>query len=553
MPLTGRQKAGIGVGLTGLFTAIVAFVTRKPPIPKVCTPGEPDTCFNSDLYRCSMEGKWELLQEDSSFCVVAPTRLHGKVRDKADPERYIAGVLVEIVDTALSDTTDSGGNYSIADTPFGTVTLKFTGPEKYKVLTKAVELTAGINNRIEDVFLEYIPEIVTGNISGRLEELDVVTGFTTPIPNIEVSINGYSTYCDSEGYFLFTDMPFRRYSTITAPGYKPLPIDLDLMGDVDLGVVQMVAIGVEFVITLDKLEISPASVVVGVAVEISCRAGLSIAPVGEEVTRTVTLYINGSAVDSKTITLVRTNKYWPASTTVRFEYAPATSGTYDVEVDGLTGSFEAIEYINYATLTAIEKVLDIRELMTGFVYTEANVMIAEHNIELLNVPELGFDGTNLWFTATVSHNEPPREAGDKAYGWRIYAETIHWDKADDYINRLNSLLGFKIPSGWKTALPQYPAGVVKPEVAKDSFFGPISLWIDHADREHPMNEEVSDTIYCIGKPYKGSLLIPKYISDMYTGGNFVVFITAIYRKGYSIDHFKVWKVGEIAYWPSPPY
>ncbi len=58
--------------------------------------------------------------------------LQGTVTD-ADTGYAIAGVLVEVVGTAFSAYTNSSGDYSIADIPVGTYTIRFS-KEGYEVL-----------------------------------------------------------------------------------------------------------------------------------------------------------------------------------------------------------------------------------------------------------------------------------------------------------------------------------------------------------------------------------------------------------------------------------
>lgn len=540
--LTKRQKVGAGALITGIITAIVAAVTRKPPIPTECTPGEPDRCFDGDLYRCSLEGRWKLLEKNSPLCV-APTRLHGRVRDKAN-HNLLSGVLVELVDTGLFDTTVTG-MYHIDDTPFGTQTLKFTHPD-YKLLVKTVDLVPGINNKIEDVFLETIA--VIGSIRGRLKELDVATGFTTPIPNIAVNIDGYTAICDSAGYFYFANMPFAHYSTLTAEGYKPLLIDLDVIGDMDLGVVEMVRVEAEYIIHLDKLEISPPSIVVGVAVEISCQAGLSIAPVGEAVTRTVSLFINGALVETRDITLVRTNKYWPATTTVRFVYTPASAGTYSVEIDGLIGSFEAIGYVNYATPVGPELAWDVHEIVPRIpercIPDSFPLSALNRDINIVSVNDIGFDGKTVWYTIEVAHNETGG-IWDDPHGFKIYLDIIAESEYTKLINIINA--GRYVTKDKCRELWKYKFNPLFPPVDENKHWDYIAMsqWIDHAEAGHPWHEEESNIITHSETIEKTTY--PK--RPPLPAGKYKILLAAYYRRTwpYSVDKFKGWLIGEIIF------
>lgn len=66
MPLTKRQKVGAGAVITALIATIVAAVKAKAA-PEVCTPGE-TKCIGRDLYECSPECEWVLLETNSPSC-----------------------------------------------------------------------------------------------------------------------------------------------------------------------------------------------------------------------------------------------------------------------------------------------------------------------------------------------------------------------------------------------------------------------------------------------------------------------------------------------------
>jgi len=321
MPLTKRQKVGVGFGIGGLITAIVAGIKAKAP-----PPGPPPP----------------------------PTRVHGRVTDKVS-QHNIPGALVEVVGTRLSDITDAGGSYHIDDAPSGDGRMRFSALD-YQTLEIKVNLKEGINN-IVNAELETAKTV--GSIIGKLEELDVATGYTSPMGNVEVTVDGDKAWADSEGYFAFIDMPFKYYGTLTVNGYRPYPLNLDLKGDADLRVVEMIPVVAEFVIHLIDLSLTPTSVAVGQTITITCQATLFIAPVNQKITRAVTLTINGVPIETRDITLTRTSEYWPASTRVYFEFTPTIEGIYDIELDGLPGAFEATPPVNYLALSpTIEKVAD---------------------------------------------------------------------------------------------------------------------------------------------------------------------------------------------------
>jgi len=292
------------------------------------------------------------------FECVALTRAHGRVSDEAN-QTNIAGVLVEIVGTTLFDTTDAGGNFHIDDTPFGVCTFRFS-KDGYAIKEASIELIRGLNNPLGIIYLT--PAVEVGSIRGKLEELHPATGDTTPMPNMIVNVDGHSTQADSSAYFLISNLPLKYYSTLTVEGYLPYPLYLNVIGDHDLGVVEMISEEEEFVIHLTSLQIEPMTVAVGQAISISCQAVLYIAPLNQPVTRTITLTINGIVVETKDVILTRTSEYWPASMRVYFEFTPETEGSHNVELDGLAGSFDVTPPINYLTLTTPKKVSSMLDI-----------------------------------------------------------------------------------------------------------------------------------------------------------------------------------------------
>ena len=106
-------------------------------------------------------------------------------------------------------------------------------------------------------------------------------------------------------------------------------------------------------IRLSGLEISSAAYI-GLPVYISCRATL-YSDVGVTAARTITLLVNGIVIGSNEVTLTKEIPYEFPHTTVEFEYTPLEVRVYNVELDGLKGSFEVTELIkNYITPTGIE-------------------------------------------------------------------------------------------------------------------------------------------------------------------------------------------------------
>lgn len=164
-------------------------------------------------------------------------------------------------------------------------------------------------------------------------------------------------------------------------------------------------------IRLSELKIS-SPISIGIPVYISCKAVLKLALVGVPVTRAVSLFINGVEVQSQNVTLTREHAYDLPSTTVEFAFIPQEAKTYNVELDGLEGSFEVPEVAieNYITLTGIELIQNLYpELEAALVANGLNDKWRKVYSELLKTSiELEdahayYDGVILSGNATVSH------------------------------------------------------------------------------------------------------------------------------------------------------
>ncbi len=78
--LTKKQKVGTGLGLFGLITAVVAAIKAKAAPPVVCIPGE-TKCVGFDLYECSPECEWVLIEANSPACGWEPGEAEFQVTD----------------------------------------------------------------------------------------------------------------------------------------------------------------------------------------------------------------------------------------------------------------------------------------------------------------------------------------------------------------------------------------------------------------------------------------------------------------------------------------
>ncbi|MBA7611715.1 hypothetical protein ES703_18944 [subsurface metagenome] len=78
--LTKKQKVGTGLGIFGLITVVVAAIRAKAAPPEVCIPGE-TKCVGFDLYECSPECKWTLVEANSPACGWVPGEAEFQVTD----------------------------------------------------------------------------------------------------------------------------------------------------------------------------------------------------------------------------------------------------------------------------------------------------------------------------------------------------------------------------------------------------------------------------------------------------------------------------------------
>lgn len=499
-----KKKVGIIAGVSATAAGIIYATTRKPPI------------------------------------VPTKTRLHGKVSDEAN-QYLLPGVLVKILSTRLSDKTGAGGNYHIDNCPPGLQTVQFT-LEGYNPLDVQAILVADINNRL-DVSLR--SAALFGSIKGKLEELDTLTGDTSVLGDVEVTVDGYTTIADTEGYFEFIEMPLTHYNTLTVPGYRPYPLDLTLIGDADLRVVEMVPLVAEFHIVLSGLKITPSLALVNQTVKISCTAALFIAPVGETVTRDISLTINGGIVATQTVSLTRSDPYWPESTKVEFEFIPESLGIYNVEIDGLTDSFEVVEeYPRTGWFTPIAPVLviDHTDKLSWLDFGHhlgADVDLLEMiDAGLTIVPDAKHKG-EFFFTARVNYTQP-------IYNWELqgFVFRLNIIKEDIYAEWLECMQnplwfqeGWGFPPEWSGAdiwevwgPNSGPFAGSDERIISSKAFprAPYVAYIDdiicfpgtyrvlfscfhrdgtHEECEHPRNR-------CIQNPFKkweiGTLTIPQY-------------------------------------------
>lgn len=348
-----------------------------------------------------------------------------------------------------------------------------------------------------------------------------------------------------------------------------------------------------YIIKLSGLEF-PSPAVVGQIVPITCKAVLSIAPVGVPVTRTVTLFINGAAVESQDVTLVR--EYWPASTTVRFNFTPDSLGTHNIEINGLAGTLEVVELPNYLTFTGIELVSDAHNYFQAILDAEYGVWVCPVCGRSIPIGCMIEDGKGELDTRPVkNHFETYDDAAHRQWragipiGWygivrgsgapgtiqpvcldkdektkigRILGHDIGLVSVDD--------IGFNGETGWatirvsQTSISNYYSEFRLLAIVADRYAEFLAGIGDRTDTRYlngrgdrysfkfePRKiESLEETISASGEFRRRISRTPSIYVPMPPGDYIVVVVTEQnYYNGKSFDteFFKVWRVGEISF------
>jgi len=272
-----------------------------------------------------------------------------------------------------------------------------------------------------------------------------------PIQGIEALLGSSSNLSDSSGRYELRNMdPGTYLLTFTDPQnrYEEFPeftIELE-PDDIKQKNITLTASGeypeyVEYVeegIRIRKLEVSSPAIA-GYPVTISCWA-LS----NRTQTKTFTLYINGTEVDSQTIRFT-TTFLWDTKK-VELEYTPASAGIYDICValspyeEGLVGSFEATAPV--FTNTPLELVKDA----------------VNEFADVLAGLDLSGSGSlkDAYFTFDPTVVQPDLEPYDPGMfpscreGYHREQQTYGWLCVPNIIPNatLNCTIKLSIPSGW---------------------------------------------------------------------------------------------------------
>lgn len=273
MKAATKKKIGVGAVVVGLVAgtvaAIRAWVKAAP-----CTPGE-TKCDGYDLYRCSLQGVWELEETNSPTCGWEPWKATFEVTDLLiEPEEVYVGETVTV-----SVLVTNVGNLE------GTKTVVFEG-----LVSKDVTLDPGDSARVTF-------EVTPTEPGTYAVKIDVL-----------------------EGSFICVPKP--------APDIRVAP---------------------------GSLVIIPETVFVGREVTITATAMNYGDAYGKKDIR-----LTGDVSGKETVSLDPTE-----SVEVSFTVVPTKAKVYHVEVDGETGTFEALIPTGSVSGTCVLDGVDIQGIKVG--------------------------------------------------------------------------------------------------------------------------------------------------------------------------------------------
>ena len=158
--------------------------------------------------------------------------LSGTVTDNSKGEP-IAGVLVQILNTSFSTTTDNNGEYQITDVPVGVYSVKASksGYESY------TENNVQINKNQTTTLDFEISE--TGGGVGSIDGFvaDVINQTVIEGAYIVIEGTSFATYSSSEGIYFFENVPAGNYNiTCTKNGYESQTINAEVIADDEISV-----------------------------------------------------------------------------------------------------------------------------------------------------------------------------------------------------------------------------------------------------------------------------------------------------------------------------
>ncbi len=235
----------------------------------------------------------------------------------------------------------------VVDTATNTITGYVTGFTTFAILTPTAPPVFTFSA------LTIIPTEVDIGQTVTISTVVTNTGDLTGSYVVTIKINGV-VEDTSEVTLIGSESQTVVFTTVqTIPGDYTVNVE----GQIGTFTVEAPPAPAEFV--LSNLTISPAEVKLGESVNISA----TISNTGEvEGSYIVTLKLNDVAEDTKVVTLAGGQ-----STTVAFTVSPDVTGIYNVEVDGLVGSFSVVEIVKPINWWLIGSIIAASIIIIGVV------------------------------------------------------------------------------------------------------------------------------------------------------------------------------------------
>jgi len=248
---------------------------------------------------------------------------------------------------------DQSGNHTVTltidDIPISTKMVQLSGGETTTVIFTAIEPTEGNHTiTIGSVTKTFTVTSETPTKHAELQLTNLVTSRKEAEIGDAITVSVTATNIgDEAGEFsleLFVNNQKRETKSIQLDGGETTSVQFEIVENAEGEyVVKLGSLTTSFRITSEAqsvkpaefhvtdLAVNPSLVIADEVVEISVK----VTNVGEESgTYTVNLKIDGATRDSKDVTLAG-----QATDVVEFEVTETNAGTYNVEIDGATGSF----------------------------------------------------------------------------------------------------------------------------------------------------------------------------------------------------------------------
>ena len=248
---------------------------------------------------------------------------------------------------------DKSGNYTVTpaidDIPISTKTVQLSGGETTTVIFTATATTEGNHTiMIGDLTKTFLASSETPTKHAELRLTNLVTSRKEAAIGDPITVSVTATNIgDEAGEFsleLFVNNQKRETKSIQLDGGETTSVQFEIVENAEGEyVVKLGSLTTSFRITSEAqsvkpaefqvtdLTVNPSSALAGEVVKISVK----VTNVGEATGNyTVNLKIDGTTRDTKDVTLAG-----QATDVVKFEVTETNANTYNVEIDGVTGSF----------------------------------------------------------------------------------------------------------------------------------------------------------------------------------------------------------------------